>query len=97
MSMAVRIANLAGVNVLWLLQGNGPKRGERVDPNVLAVVEAIEHLPQEERSHIASYLGFEFQKLPHWFVAEAQARYVVALDALARRPALPPIDPPRME
>jgi transcriptional regulator with XRE-family HTH domain len=87
MSMAVRIANLAGVNLLWLLQGSGPKRGERIDPNVLALVEAIEHLPKEERGHIANYLRFEFQKLPNWFVAEAQARYRAALDALATAPA----------
>lgn len=86
MPRAVELANLLEVNVNWLLQGSGPMRGERINPNALALVEAIVNLPQQERAHVASYLGFEFHKLPSWFAQEQLARYDTALEAVAALP-----------
>jgi hypothetical protein len=86
MDMAVRIANKAGVNVLWLLQGTGLKRGDRIDENTRTVVEAIERLPTEERGRVLNYLRFELQEHPGWFAEETRARYVSAIDALTRKP-----------
>lgn len=88
MSMAMRIANKAGVNVLWLLQGTGPKRGERIDDSLRLVAEAIEHLPSAERGRVLHFLSFELAQHPGWFATEATARYAAAIDALAARPVL---------
>src|ERR1700754_872095 len=43
----VAIADWAGVNVNWLLQGVGPKHGNRVDAKALVLDEAVRMLPRE--------------------------------------------------
>jgi hypothetical protein len=90
LDIAVELANMGTVNLTWLLQGVGPKRGDRIDPNALALVEALVNLPKQERAHVANYLRFEFQTLPRWFAEEQRARYDAALEAVAALPEAPP-------
>ena len=47
MATAVALAAWAGVNVTWLLQGTGPKRGDRVDTKAVVLDEAIRSLPPD--------------------------------------------------
>lgn len=88
MSRAIELANWLEVNVVWLLQGTGPKRGERIDDSLRLVAEAIEHLPTDERARVLRFLSFELAQHPGWFANEATARYSAAIDALAARPVL---------
>lgn len=87
MSRAIELSNWLCVNVVWLLQGTGPKCGERINDSTRLISEAIEHLPHEERGRVLNYLRFELQEHPGWFAAETRARYVEAIDALVRKPA----------
>jgi transcriptional regulator with XRE-family HTH domain len=95
MQRAIDLADLLKVNVTWLLQGHGPMRGERIDQNALALVEALVNLPKQERAHVASYLSFEFHKLPQWFAEEQRARYDAALQAVAALPEVPTKQTPK--
>jgi transcriptional regulator with XRE-family HTH domain len=83
---AVAIANRAGVNVVWLLQGVGPKRGQAVDGEKIALTEGIDELPQEDRQQVLDFIGFKFSRADGWFVGEKLARYMKLLDNLSRKP-----------
>jgi transcriptional regulator with XRE-family HTH domain len=82
---AVALADELKVNVTWLLQGNGPMRGERVDDSVRLVVEAIDALPREERTRVLAFLSFEMSQRPQWFAEEARVRYADAIAKFANR------------
>lgn len=87
MALAVTLCNEAGVNVVWLLQGVGPKRGERSDPVAMQVAEGIESLPNENRQHVLEYLRYEFDRADGWFTSDALARYIDSIEELQRRAA----------
>lgn len=89
MARAIDLANLLKVNVNWLLQGNGPMRGDRIPESTRLVVEVIDRLPTESRRNVLSYLRFELSKHQGWFAEPARTLYGAAIDALeAGRPAL---------
>ncbi len=82
----IDIANWAHVNVNWLLQGVGPKRGEMVDSSMLAVIEGIQEMPPDDRQQVLDFLGFKFERADGWFASEKLARYMVLLDTLKKAP-----------
>jgi len=84
MAMAVRIANAARVNVNWLLQGLGPKRGEHYDLRTVTITEGIEELPSEDRKQVFEFIRYKFDKADGWFAEEKLARYMTVLDQLAK-------------
>lgn len=80
---ALTIANWAGVNVMWLLQGTPPMRGERIDPNAAALAEAISAMPRDERQATLEFTRFQLHKSGGWFAEERRARYLDAIDNLS--------------
>lgn len=82
MEMALRICERAGVNINWLLQGVGPKRGDKVDTKALVLSEAIEALPPEERQQALNFLGYTLEHShSQVFTGERLARYMRMLDS----------------
>lgn len=88
--LAVLIANWAGVNLNWLLQGVGPKHGTRVDAKVLMLDEALHTLPREMGLDMIDNLRSKLERFGKITADEPAARYSVMLDAyekeLGRKP-----------
>lgn len=59
MATAVRLAQMANVSVLWLLQGVLPKRPGHVEIRGLVLMEALQDLPAEGRAEVLRYLRFK--------------------------------------
>lgn len=89
MDRAIELAELAGVNVAWLLQGIGPKRGSKIDAKVLELGEAIGELEQDERQLVLDFIEFRIHKSP-LIVGEKMARYMKMIDAFKRTTKRPP-------
>lgn len=89
MAMAVRIADWAGVNLNWLLQGVGPKRGSRVDGRVLVLDEAVQALNREQAADLIDNLRAKLTRIGKLSAEEPGSRFAIMLDAyedaLARR------------
>jgi hypothetical protein len=81
LSLAVDIANWAGVNINWLLQGAGPKRGEAVDDKAIALQATIERLPSSDGQQVLDFLRYRIDRNDDLFVGERMARYMSMLDA----------------
>jgi transcriptional regulator with XRE-family HTH domain len=86
MDTAVRIAEMAEVELAWLLQGHGPMRGS-IDTETLTVAEAMKSLPTEERRRVLGYLRYEITQRRDWFAKETATRYSAAIDRLAANDA----------
>lgn len=56
MTMAVRIAEWAGVNVTWLLQGTGPRSGDRTEDRARVLDEALHALSPEQATDLIDSL-----------------------------------------
>lgn len=76
----LELANWADVNVNWLLQGAGPKRGNLIDTKALVISEAIQSLPKERRDTVLELLGVQIEKSGSMIASERQARYLAALE-----------------
>jgi hypothetical protein len=87
MATAVRMCAEAQVNVNWLLQGVGPKKGERTDADTLRLAEGLERLPLENKQAVLEYLRYEFERADGWFTNETLARYIDSIDEIKRRAA----------
>lgn len=87
MPMAVGLCQKAEVNVLWLLQGTPPKKGEHVDPKALHLAEALEGLPVDNRNAVLDYMRFQIGNTGSWFASEALRTYMADIEALRRQPA----------
>jgi transcriptional regulator with XRE-family HTH domain len=81
MGMAVRIADWADVNLTWLLQGAGPKRGNRVDTKVLVLDEALRSLPTDERRETLNFIRYKLEKAREHFTKEKFTRYSDMLES----------------
>ena len=82
MPLAVAMCNEANVNVLWLLQGSGPKRGERIDPKLLHIAQALDAMPSEQRNSVLDFMKYQITQTGNWFASEALRTYIADLDAL---------------
>lgn len=81
--MAVRIANWAGVNVQWLLQGTLPKsQAPTTVAAALILEEALRELPPEVARDLLDYIAYKITKAFEASPAKA-ARYARAIDSLA--------------
>lgn len=81
MDTIVAIADWAGVNVNWLLQGVGPKRGNRVDAKVLLLDEAVHSLGPELGADLIDNLRAKLVRVGRLSAEEPKSRYGAMLDA----------------
>jgi hypothetical protein len=87
METAIKICDKAGVNINWLLQGVGPKRGDKIETKALVLSEAIESLPMEERQQALNFLGYTLEHSSSVvFTKERLTRYMRMLDAFKQAP-----------
>jgi transcriptional regulator with XRE-family HTH domain len=86
MPRALALADRAGVNVAWLLQGVGPKRGTKVDTKVLELGEALSEMPGDERQMVLDFIEYRISK-SQLFTGERLSRYMTMLDAFKRKPS----------
>lgn len=77
----VDIANWAGVNANWLLQGSGPKRGNRVSTQALVLDDALHDLTAEQRLDLIDNLRAKLIRTGRLRVEDTQGRYAVMLEA----------------
>jgi hypothetical protein len=81
LAKCVEIANLAGVSVVWLLQGLGPRSAQPNDPLAEAVGHAVSALPASEGLEVADFVRYKLQRTTPAHVAmESKARYLAELD-----------------
>lgn len=81
MAQAVKLAAMANVSVVWLLQGSGPKRDTPVDTKALILDEALHALPTQDAQQVFDFIEYKFQKVDGVFAGERLARYMKMLDA----------------
>lgn len=91
---AIEIANAARVNVQWLLQGVGPKRGEHFDTTPGELIDAVQHLPHNEGQQVFDFIRYKIERADGWFASETLARYMTMLDKFSSSKAAPPPLPP---
>jgi hypothetical protein len=84
MSMAVRLANWGNVNLTWLLQGAGPKRGNRIDTRALVLDDAVQSLSPELAGDLIDSLRAKLTRIGKISVQEPRGRYAVMLDSYAQ-------------
>jgi hypothetical protein len=81
MVRAVQIANWADVNLTWLLQGVGPKRGTKVNTKALVIDEAVRSLPRELGIDLIDNLRAKLERAGKLQAHEPSKRYITMLDA----------------
>ena len=86
MPLAVSMCDKARINLIWLLQGTPPMRGERIPESTLGLVNAIEELPTEQRNAVLEYARFQLQRTPDWFSPQALRRHLAAIDTVHAQP-----------
>lgn len=84
--LAVAMCNKAKINVLWLLQGTPPMRGDHIPEDTLGLVYALEDLPAEQRNLVLEYARFQLQAVPDWFSPETLRRHLATIDKIRARP-----------
>lgn len=83
LDMAIKLAQWGDVNVLWLLQGTGPKRTPFADVKALVLDEALHAMPREASHQVLEYLRYALERsMPK--AQEQVARYTVMIDAMLR-------------
>jgi transcriptional regulator with XRE-family HTH domain len=86
LTQALEIADRAGVNINWLLQGIGPKRSDVIDTKALVASEALEALPDMPRHAVLQFMGFTLKENADHLFAEQLTRYLRALDTYRQPP-----------
>lgn len=82
---ALKICELANVNINWLLQGVGPKRNDDEASVGLVLTEGITSLEESDKAAVIDYMRFKFGASQGWFAEERRARYLHALDDLKNK------------
>jgi len=77
----VAIADWGDVNVNWLLQGAGPKKGNRVDTKALLLDEAVHSLTPEMGGDLIDSLRAKLIRAGKLSAEEPRGRYSIMLDA----------------
>lgn len=77
----VEIADWADVNINWLLQGAGPKRGNRIDTKALILDEAVHSLTPALGADLLDSLRAKLIRLGKLSVEEPNDRYMAMLRA----------------
>lgn len=84
LDVVVDIANWAGVNVNWLLQGTGLKKGDRVSTRDIVLGEVLSTLPPERRHSVLDQIRYQLERAGPKIVSEKMARYEHMLAAFER-------------
>lgn len=79
--LAVRIAEWADVNLTWLLQGSGPKRGNRVDGKALVLDEAVRSLSPEQGADLLDTIRAKLVRVGKLTAEEGSTRFETMLKA----------------
>lgn len=95
LEMVVRLSTYFKVNVNWLLQGVGLKRGTKIDMKAVVLDEALSSFPTDERREVLNYIKYKLVSAKARYTGEQLARYTVALDRMAA--AAPTPAPPAPE
>lgn len=83
---AIALANWAGVNVTWLLQGAEPKRGSQVDVSSLVLRDAIDDLPPSGSQATFDFIQFQLVQADGFIAPEKLARYMKLIDNIKKNP-----------
>lgn len=82
--MAIRIAEWADVNLNWLLQGVGPKRGNRIDARLAVLDDAIHSLPRDQGLDLIDNLRAKLIRVGRITAEEPEGRYQNVLQSYER-------------
>lgn len=85
METAIRIAQLANINVNWLLQGVGPKKNDDSASVGLVLTEGITALAEEDKLAVIDYMKYKFGSSTGWFAEDRKARYLGAIEDLKKK------------
>lgn len=77
---AIEIANWGGVNVIWLLQGKGPKRGDKLDTKAIVLNEAMDAIPPDDRQMVLDFMRYKIERADGIIAGERMARYLTMID-----------------
>jgi hypothetical protein len=77
----VAIADWGDVNVNWLLQGAGPRRGNRIDSKALVLDEAVKSLPRDAAIDIVDHVRAKLVRMGKITANEPDTRWSTMLDA----------------
>lgn len=83
---SIEIANAAGVNVRWLLQGEGLKRGERADPIAELLREAIDSMPEQLSQASFDFIGYQLTRADGFIAPSKLSSYMAMLERLKKAP-----------
>jgi transcriptional regulator with XRE-family HTH domain len=79
---AIEIANRADVNVAWLLQGKGLKRGDTVNEDAELLAEALNDMPRDIRNGSLDFFGFQLSKSEGFIPEGKLAKYRSLIERL---------------
>ena len=86
LEMVVRLADWGDVNVLWLIQGRGPKRGEKVDTRPGELLDAVNSLPADDGQQVFDFIRYKIERADGWFTSDKLGRYMAMLDDIKKQP-----------
>lgn len=84
LELAIRLAHTAHANVLWLLQGVGPKRGEEFDTTPGELLDAVQQLPPDDGQQVFDFIRYKIERADGWFASEKLASYMAMLDKFGK-------------
>jgi hypothetical protein len=84
LEMAIRIASWAGVNVTWLLQGVGPKRGDKIDTTPGELFEAINHLQNDDSQQVFDFIRYKIERSEGWLARNKLGAYMALVDKMQK-------------
>lgn len=86
MEMCIQIAKEAEVNIRWLLQGEGLKKGDKGDPSAETLKSAIDDMPQEMRQASFDFIEYQLTKADGFIPAAKLANYIKLMERLKKTP-----------
>jgi transcriptional regulator with XRE-family HTH domain len=90
LALAIKIADWGDVNVLWLLQGAGPKSRQAQSAGADTVHGAFELLPPRDAAQAIDFLRYKLDRCRSVIVDSRLAKYMEALDRILDRLNQPP-------
>lgn len=84
LDLAIRLASAAHANVLWLLQGVGPKRGDAFDTTPGELLDAVQQLPPDDGQQVFDFIRYKIERADGWFASEKLAHYMAMLDKFGK-------------
>lgn len=82
LEMCVRIANEANANISWLLQGEGLKRGNKIDVSAQLLKQALDDMPEDARQASFDFIGYQLTRADGFISGDKVTGYMKMLDKL---------------